>query len=104
MIRSRAEKSTSWRTSAQYLGKLVNREGFVPVKANLSREDLSFLAGARDDLAAFADLGLRLMELHQPKDAGGLSSDPDHPIHRCRSCMSRWPCPTYQALSEAFRS
>lgn len=103
MMRSRAEKSTSWRTSTQYLAKLVNREGFVPVKANLSREDLSFLTGARDDLAALADLGLRLMELHQPKDAGGLSSDPHHPIHRCRSCMARWPCPTYKALSDALR-
>jgi hypothetical protein len=102
MISARAEKSTSWRASTQYLGRLVNREGYVPVKARLSREDLSFLAGAREDLAAFADLGLRLMDLHQPKDGGGLSSDPEHPIHRCRSCMNRWPCATYKALSDAF--
>ena len=101
-VRLRSEKSNSWRASTQFLSRLVNREGFVPVRTKLSREDLAFLAGARDDMIALADLGIRLLELHQPRDAGGISSDPDNPIRRCRACMWRWPCPTYRAIEEAI--
>ncbi|GAA2098244.1 hypothetical protein [Actinomadura alba] len=100
-IRSRSEKSNSWRSSTQFLSRLINREGFVPVKTKLSREDIAFLAGARDDVIALAELGIRLLEMHQPRDAGGISSDPDNPIRRCRACMWRWPCPTYRAIDEA---
>jgi hypothetical protein len=84
-----------------YMSRLVNREGFVPVQAKLSREDLRFLASARDDVTAFSELGLRLLDLHQPRDAGGISSDPGSPIRRCRACMWRWPCPTFRAVEEA---
>jgi hypothetical protein len=101
-IHARAEKSSSWRGVTQYFSRLINREGYVPIKTRLSREDLAFLAGARDDAIAFADLGLRLLELHQPRDAGGISSDPDNPIRRCRACMWRWPCPTYRAIEDAL--
>jgi hypothetical protein len=101
-IRTRSVKSTSWRESTQYLSRLVNRTGFVPIKARLSREDLAFMAGARDEVIAFADLGLRLLDLHRPQDAGGISSDPGHPIRRCRACMGRWPCPTLQILTESL--
>jgi hypothetical protein len=100
-IRIRSEKSNSWRSSTQFLSRLINNEGFVPVKTRVSREDLAFLAGARDDMIAFAELGLRLLEMHQPRDAGGISSDPDSPIRRCRACMWRWPCPTYRAIDDA---
>jgi hypothetical protein len=100
-IRSRSEKSNSWRSSTQFLSRLINREGFVPVKTKLSREDIAFLAGARDDVIALAELGIRLLEMHQPRDAGGISSDPDNPIRRCRACMWRWPCPIYRAIDEA---
>jgi hypothetical protein len=55
----------------------------------------------REDTIAFAELGLRLLELHQPRDADGISSDPDSPIRRCRACMWRWPCPTFRAIEEA---
>ncbi|MBC6457143.1 hypothetical protein [Actinomadura sp. HBU206391] len=100
-IRIRSEKSNSWRSSTQFLSRLINREGFVPVKTTLSREDIAFLAGARSDVIALAELGIRLLEMHQPRDAGGISSDPDNPIRRCRACMWRWPCPTYRAIDEA---
>ena len=101
-LRTRAEKSTSWRTATQYFGRLVNREGYVPIRTRLSQEDIIFLASARDDLVTFTDLGLRLLDLHQPRDAGGISSDPDAPMRRCRACMWRWPCPTYRAIDEAL--
>lgn len=101
-IRGRSQKSSSWRSSAQYLGRLINRDGYVPVRTRLSQDDIDFLGGAREDMIAFAELGLRLLGLHQPKDAGGISSDPDNPIRRCRACMWQWPCPTYRAIDEAF--
>jgi hypothetical protein len=100
-IRTRSEKATSWRVPTQYLSRLINHEGFVRVRAKLTREDLAFLGGARDEMIAFAELGLRLLELHQPRDASGISSDPDSPIRRCRACMWRWPCPTFRAIDDA---
>jgi hypothetical protein len=101
IIRTRSQKSTSWRSVMHYFSGLINREGVVPVKARLSREDLRFLSSARDEVIAFADLGLRLLDLHQPRDAGGISSDPASPIRRCRACMWRWPCPTIRAVEES---
>jgi hypothetical protein len=100
-IRGRSEKSTSWRSTAQYLGRLINREGFVPVRTRITQEDLAFLSNAREDMIAFAELGLRLLELHQPRDAGGISSDPRNPMRRCHACMWRWPCPTFRAIGDA---
>ncbi|WP_067450929.1 hypothetical protein [Actinomadura macra] len=100
-IRARSEKSTSWRSSTRYLYRLVNKHGFVPVRTRLAREDIAFLAGARDEVIAFADLGIRLLELHRPQEAGGITSDPDSPIQRCRACMWRWPCPTFRAVDDA---
>lgn len=100
-IRARAEKSTSWRTTTTYLLKLVNHEGHVPIKTKLTREDLVFLAAAREELAAFAEMGLRILEIHQPgKGGGGLTSDPESPLRRCKACMGRWPCHTYRALTD----
>jgi hypothetical protein len=101
IIQARSQKSNSWRSVMHYFAGLVNREGVVPVKARLTREDLRFLASARDEVIAFCELGLRLLDLHQPRDAGGISSDPGSPIRRCRSCMWRWPCPTVRAVEEA---
>ncbi|MFG2071804.1 hypothetical protein SAMN05421874_11966 [Nonomuraea maritima] len=96
------EKATSWHDQATRLRGLVNRDGYVPIRARLQIEDLEFLAGARTELLRFAELGLRLLDLHQPRDAGGITSDAAHPILRCRSCMWRWPCPTFRAMSESF--
>ncbi|TDD12740.1 MULTISPECIES: hypothetical protein [Nonomuraea] len=98
----RTEKATSWDDEAGRLRGLVNHEGYVPIRTRLAVEDLDFLAGARADLLRFSELGLRLLDLHQPRDAGGITSDTAHPILRCRSCMWRWPCPTFRAMSESF--
>lgn len=100
-IRGRSQKASSWRSSTQYLGRLINRDGYVPIRTRLSQDDIDFLSGAREEVIAFAELALRLLELHQPKDAGGISSDPENPIRRCRACMWRWPCPTYRAIDDA---
>ncbi|MEU8250204.1 hypothetical protein [Nonomuraea sp. NPDC048916] len=100
----RTDKAASWHDEADRLRGLVNHEGYVPVRTKLAAEDLDFLAGAREDLLAFSELGLRLLDLHQPRDAGGITSDAAHPILRCRSCMWRWPCPTFRAMSESFGS
>lgn len=86
---------------AQYVSRLVNHEGFVPVKARLSREDIVFLAVARDDVTALCEMGLRLIDLHQPRDGGGITSNPGNPLLRCRACMWRWPCPTFRAIEDA---
>jgi hypothetical protein len=101
-IRARSAKSSSWRSSTQYLSRLMNRDGFVPVKARLAREDLLFLAGAREEVIMFAELGVRLLDLHRPQESGGISSDPASPLRRCRACMSRWPCPTFRAIDETL--
>ncbi|MEV0234762.1 hypothetical protein [Nonomuraea sp. NPDC050786] len=98
----RTEKATSWHEEAERLRGLVNREGYVPIRTRLAVEDLDFLSGARSDLLRFSELGLRLLDLHQPRDAGGITSDAAHPILRCRSCMWRWPCPTFRAMLESF--
>ncbi|NUW44368.1 hypothetical protein [Nonomuraea rhodomycinica] len=98
----RTEKAAPWHDEAGRLRSLVNHEGFVPVRTRLAIEDLEFLAGARQEVLTFAELTLRLLDLHQPRDAGGITSDSAHPILRCRSCMWRWPCPTFRAMSESF--
>ena len=103
-IQVRTEKASSWRDAAEPLRPLINREGYVPISARLAGEDLEFLSEAREELLVFAELGIRLLDLHQPRDAGGITSDAANPILRCRSCMWRWPCPTFRAMSEAFAS
>ncbi|WP_239094604.1 hypothetical protein [Planotetraspora silvatica] len=102
VIQVRTEKATSWRDTAEPLRSLINREGYVPISARLAGEDLEFLSEARDELLNFTELGIRLLDLHQPRDAGGITSDAANPILRCRSCMWRWPCPTFRAMAEAF--
>lgn len=101
-IRARSAKSSSWRTSTQHLSRLVNNSGFVPVRARLSREDLAFLADAREEVIVFAELGVRLLDLHRPQESGGITSDPTRPLRRCRACMSRWPCPTFRLIDETL--
>ena len=99
-VRRRAAGATSWLESSQHYEQLLNAEGFVPVTARFDVRDLRFLGRAREDLLAFAELGVRLAELHRPLDAGGASSDPANPALRCRNCMWRWPCPTFRLLTE----
>ena len=101
-IQRLAEKATCWRHATVSLRDLLNNEGVVPVRARLAPADLDFLEVAREETLTLARLGLRLLDLHRPRDAGGISSDPANPIQRCRSCMWRWPCPTFRAISESL--
>jgi hypothetical protein len=99
-LRQRAAGAASWLESSDHYARLLNSGGVVPVTARFDARDLAFLGRAREDLLSFADLGLRLADLHRPLDAGGTSSDPANPALRCRSCMWRWPCPSFRLLTE----
>ena len=101
-VRLHAQRASSWLETSSHYARLVNRDGVVPVTARFKAHDLAFLAEARAQMLGFAELGLRLIELHQPLDAGGVTSDPSAPILRCRSCMWRWPCPTFRTLAEVL--
>jgi hypothetical protein len=99
-LRLRAAGAASWLESSDHYAQLLNSAGVVPVTARFDARDLAFLGRAREDLLSFADLGLRLADLHRPLDAGGTTSDPANPAPRCRSCMWCWPCPTFRLLTE----
>lgn len=101
-VRVRAASASSWLEASVHYARLLNRDGVVPVTARFSRDDIEFLGRAREEVLGFAELGLRLLELHAPLDAGGISTDPFSPILRCRSCMWRWPCPTFRMLTDAL--
>ena len=101
-LRLRASVAASWLETSSHYAQLINDAGVVPVTARFSREDLMFLGEARGQMLRFADLALRLIDLHQPGDAGGLSTHPSSPILRCRSCMWRWPCPTFSIVTEVL--
>jgi hypothetical protein len=101
-VRLHAQRASSWLETSSHYARLVNRDGVVPVTARFTAHDLAFLAEARAQMLGFAELGLRLIELHQPLDTGGVTSDPSTPILRCRSCMWRWPCPTFRTLAEVL--
>jgi hypothetical protein len=101
-VRLRAQGAASWLESSSHFAQLLNRDGVVPVTARFTADDLSFLAMAREQLLGFAELGLRLAELHQPLEASAITSDPASQFQRCRSCMWRWPCPTFRILDEVL--
>jgi hypothetical protein len=101
-VRVRAQGAATWLESSSHFTRLLNRDGVVPVTARFTGDDLAFLAKAREDLLGFAELGLRLAELHQPLEANAITSDPDSQFQRCRSCMWRWPCPTFRILDEVL--
>jgi hypothetical protein len=100
--RARAEGAASWLETSRHYERLINRDGVVPVTARFRVTDLAFLAGAKAEVLGLAELGLRLIELHQPLDADGITSDPAAPVQRCRSCMWRWPCPTFRTLADVM--
>lgn len=102
-VRLNAQRASSWLETSSHFARLVNRDGVVPVTARFSPHDLAFLAEAREEMLGFAELGLRLIELHQPLDAGEAASDPAASALRCRSCMWRWPCPTFRTLAEVLQ-
>jgi hypothetical protein len=117
MVQLRARRAASWLESSSHYAHLVNRDGVIPLTVRFGVEDLTFLAKARENLLEFTELGLRLADLHQPLDDGPAASGPadhgpaDHgptdlgpadPDQRCRSCMWRWPCPTFRILDEVL--
>jgi hypothetical protein len=99
-VRLRAQGAASWLETSSHYAQLINRDGVVPVTARFSADDLAFLARAREELLGFAELGVRLADLHQPLEADAIATDPPEQIQRCRSCMWRWPCPTFRILAE----
>ena len=99
-LSDRALAASSWLQSSRHYSQLLNRDGVVPVTARMTASDLTFLAEAREQMLRFSELTVRLIDLHQPLDAGGISTDPASPVRRCRSCMWRWPCPTFSILAE----
>jgi hypothetical protein len=101
-VRMRAQGAASWLETSTHYARLLNREGVVPVTARFSARDLAFLARAREELLGFAELGLRLADLHQPLEADTIASNPHGQVQRCRSCMWRWPCPTFRILDEVL--
>jgi len=101
-LRQRAQAAASWLGSSAQYAQLLNRDGFVPVTARFTADDLAFLANAREELLRFTELGLRLAELHQPQEVSAITSDPAAQFHRCGSCMWRWPCPTFRILDEVL--
>ena len=101
-LRLRAQGAASWLGSSAQYAQLLNRDGFVPVTARFTADDLAFLANAREELLRFTELGLRLAELHQPQEVSAITSDPAGQFHRCGSCMWRWPCPTFRILDEVL--
>jgi hypothetical protein len=101
-LRLRASVAASWLETSAHYGQLINRAGVVPVTARFSREDLLFLGEARGQMLRFAELTLRIIDLHQPGDPGGTATLPSSPILRCRSCMWRWPCPTFSIVTEVL--
>jgi hypothetical protein len=99
-LAARAAAASSWLESSRHYSQLINRDGIVPVTARMTAGDLEFLAEAREQMLQFTELAVRLIDLHQPLDAGGITTDPSSPIRRCRSCMWRWPCPTFSILAD----
>ncbi len=99
-LRTRAAAASSWLESSRHYRRLLNRDGVVPLTARMTAADLAFLGEAREQILRFTELTTRLVDLHQPLDAGGITTDPSSPIRRCRSCMWRWPCPTFSILAE----
>ena len=99
-IRLRACGAASWLEPSRHYARLINRDGVVPVTARFTADDLTFLALAREELRGFAELGVRLIGLHQPMQDDRIADTPDNPMLRCRNCMWRWPCPTFGIIAE----
>jgi putative ABC transport system ATP-binding protein len=91
--------------SGQQQPRQAGQAGLVPAEARPGPDDQALdhqalVELAREDLAGFADLGLRLLDLHQRVDVAATSGDPLAIVPRCLSCMWRWPCPTFLTLAE----
>jgi hypothetical protein len=103
-LRSRAQAASSWLESSRHYSRLINREGAAPLNARMTPGDLAFLAEAREHILQFHELAGRPSDLPARVDEGAIPPDPSSPIRRCRSCMWRWPCPTFSILAEVVDS
>jgi hypothetical protein len=98
-VRLRARNASSWLRSSGHYARLINRDGVVPLTARFRAEDLAFIAKAREELLCFAELGLRLTDLHRPQ-AVPVAGEPDDLVAQCRGCGWVWPCPTFRILGD----
>jgi ABC-type lipoprotein export system ATPase subunit len=102
-VRRRAYNALPWLAASASQAQRADASGPARGVTALGADELAFLQMARDDLVGFADLGLRLLELHQPMDLSSGTGDPAGPVPRCLSCMWRWPCPTFLTLAEILQ-
>ena len=102
-VRRRAYDAAAWLDARDRQAQQPDAAALTPAAA-LSADERELLRLARDDLAGFADLGLRLLELHQPMDLGAGTGDPSSSVPRCLTCMWRWPCPTFLTLAEILEN
>jgi putative ABC transport system ATP-binding protein len=102
-VRRRAYQASAWLDARDRQAQQAGPAGLSPA-AEASAGERELLRLARDDLAGFADLGLRLLELHQPMDLGAGTGDPSSSVPRCLTCMWRWPCPTFLILAEIMEN
>ncbi|MUL42109.1 hypothetical protein FZ103_13130 [Streptomonospora sp. PA3] len=92
-IRERAAKAVPWGPDTVGLPPQAAENALLRIN------DIAFYANARQEIMAFADFCLALLETHGPRDAGALSSGGAPPAQRCRCCMLRWPCPTLREMA-----
>ncbi|RNL80655.1 hypothetical protein [Halostreptopolyspora alba] len=95
-IRERATKAMPWGPETVGLPPQVVENALLRIN------DVAFYANARQESIAFAELCLSLLELHHPRDGGGVTSGDAPPIQRCNCCMLRWPCPTIREMSRTL--
>src|SRR6266581_3968044 len=58
-VRRRAQGAASWLQASSHYGRLINRDGVVPVTARFTFDDLAFLGNARGELLSLAEAGHR---------------------------------------------
>ncbi|MDA8371737.1 MAG: hypothetical protein M0026_17985 [Nocardiopsaceae bacterium] len=89
-VRERAAKAVPWGPDTV---------GIPPQEAEnalLRINDVAFYANARDEVIAFADLCLHLLDMHRPHNSDGPA---DSRVAKCRCCMLSWPCPTIREMA-----
>lgn len=91
-IRDRSAQAVPWGPETVGIPPRAAQNALVQISS------VAFYANAREEVAAFAEVCLNLLELHRPREAGALDGA-GATVHRCRSCMLRWPCPTFRGLS-----
>ncbi|WP_067967309.1 hypothetical protein [Nocardiopsis trehalosi] len=92
-VRERAAKAVPWSPDTVGIPPQAGENALLRIN------DIAFYANARTEVAAFADVCLTLLDLHRPRDGGGLSSGEAPAARRCRCCMLRWPCPSVREMA-----